>query len=70
LEKGVVKWFNGDRGFGFIEPNDGSEDLFVHQSNIIMAYPEDCRTLAEGDMVSYEIEQTDKGLNAVQVRTL
>jgi CspA family cold shock protein len=70
LEKGVVKWFNGDRGFGFIEPNDGSEDLFVHQSNIIMASPEDYRTLAEGDMVSYEIEQTDKGLNAVQVRTL
>ncbi|KAF6163987.1 hypothetical protein GIB67_028691 [Kingdonia uniflora] len=55
---GVVKWFNGTKGFGFITPNDGSEDLFVHQSSI---KSEGYRSLAEGEEVEFVIEEGDNG---------
>jgi CspA family cold shock protein len=70
LEKGIVKRFDDHRGYGFIEPNNGGNDLFVHHSNIIMSDSESYRTLIEGDLVSFEIEDTEKGLQAVQVKTL
>ena len=62
--KGTVKWFNAQKGFGFIVPDDGSKDLFVHYSSI---KANGFRSLKEGDKVEYEIEQSDKGPKAVNV---
>jgi CspA family cold shock protein len=62
---GTVKWFNESKGFGFITPNDGSKDVFVHFSAIAGS---GFKTLAEGQTVSFEVEQGPKGLQAVQVR--
>ncbi len=60
---GTVKWFNGDKGFGFITPQEG-EDLFVHYSEIqIDGY----RTLDEGAAVEFEITQGKKGMQASSV---
>ena len=64
MSEGTVKWFNDDKGFGFITPDDGSKDLFVHQSAIIA---EGHRTLAEGSKVSFDSEAGDKGPKAVNV---
>jgi CspA family cold shock protein len=60
-----VKWFNPDKGYGFITPEDGSKDVFVHYSEIDM---DGFRTLEESDEVEFEIEQADKGPQAVRVR--
>jgi CspA family cold shock protein len=67
MSTGVVKWFNDDKGFGFITPDDGGKDLFVHQTAIA---GEGFRTLAEGAKVSYESEAGDKGPKAVNVQKL
>ncbi len=61
---GKVKWFNGEKGFGFIVPDDGSEDLFVHHTSISM---EGFRTLDEGQAVQYEVGEGSKGPAAVNV---
>ena len=61
--KGTVKWFNGDKGFGFISQEDG-DDLFVHYSEI---QSDGFRTLNEGDNVEFEITQGKKGLQASSV---
>ncbi|WFT82086.1 MULTISPECIES: cold-shock protein [unclassified Methylobacterium] len=53
---GTVKWFNGQKGFGFIQPEDGSKDVFVHISAVERA---GLQTLSEGQKVSYEME-TDR----------
>ena len=63
--KGRVKWFNPKKGYGFITPDDGSKDLFVHYSDI---EGEGFKSLEEGDKVSYEIEQSKKGPRAVKVK--
>jgi CspA family cold shock protein len=62
-----VKWFSDDKGFGFITPDDGSQDLFVHHTAI---QAEGYRSLAEGARVNYEAEAGDKGPKAVNVTTL
>lgn len=62
---GTVKWFNATKGFGFIAPEDGSADVFVHQSDIdVQGY----RELAEGQRVEFSIEAGQKGPKASKVR--
>lgn len=62
---GTVKWFNGSKGYGFIAPDDGSKDVFVHYSAI--ASMSGYRSLDEGDRVELTVEQGDKGPQAVNV---
>jgi len=66
LGEGVVKWFSERKGFGFIEQEDG-QDLFVHHSAINMT---GFRTLNDGDRVSFEIEESDRGPKAKNVTKL
>jgi len=62
-EQGTVKWFNGAKGYGFIQRNTG-EDVFVHFSAI---QSDGYRSLNEGESVEFEVQQGPKGLNAVDV---
>jgi CspA family cold shock protein len=62
---GTVKWFNESKGYGFIKPDDGAKDVFVHYSAIVA---EGFKTLREGQAVSYEIQETPKGPAAGNVR--
>jgi CspA family cold shock protein len=64
---GLVKWFNADKGFGFITPQDGSKDVFVHFSAIQSS---DFKTLDEGQNVEFSIENGAKGPSAVNVIAL
>jgi cold shock protein len=64
---GIVKWFNGQKGFGFIAPEDGGEDVFVHHSNIDT---DGYRDLDEGQRVEYEPGQGKKGPEATKVRPI
>ena len=61
MNNGTVKFFNESKGYGFITPDDGGKDVFVHVNGLI----DDIR---EGDKVNYETEEGRKGLNAVEVR--
>jgi len=65
MATGTVKWFSDDKGFGFVTPDDGSKDLFVHHSAIAAS---GCRSLAEGAKVSYDAETGDKGPKAGNVQ--
>ncbi len=67
MPQGTVKWFNDQKGYGFITPEDGSKDVFVHHSAIEGS---GFKSLAEGDRVSFEIEQGAKGPAAVKVKKL
>ena len=64
---GIVKWFNADKGFGFITPDDGSKDVFVHFSAI---QDNGFKTLAEGQNVEFEIQDGQKGPAAVNVTAI
>lgn len=64
MATGTVKWFNESKGFGFIAPSDGSDDVFVHFSSI---QGDGFKTLAEGQTVSFDTEQGPKGLQATNV---
>jgi CspA family cold shock protein len=64
MSTGTVKWFNESKGYGFISPADGSDDVFVHFSAI---QGTGFKTLAEGQAVSFDVEQGPKGLQAANV---
>ncbi len=66
MQKGVVKWFNNAKGYGFILPEDDSGDIFAHYSAIEM---EGYKTLKAGQRVSFETEQGPKGLHAVNIQS-
>jgi len=63
MNKGTVKFFNESKGYGFITPDDGGKDIFVHANGLV----DDIR---EGDVVNYNTEEGRKGLNAVDVEVV
>jgi CspA family cold shock protein len=67
MPTGTVKWFSDDKGFGFITPDEGGKDLFVHHTGIA---GNGFRSLTEGAKVEYEAEQGDKGPKAVNVTAI
>jgi len=67
-QQGKVKWFDVEKGYGFIEPEDGSKDVFVHRNNVEnLDYNQG---LEDGENVEFDVEETDKGLSAIEVRSL
>jgi cold shock protein len=65
MARGTVKWFDGEKGFGFITPEEGGKDLFVHFSNITGS---GFRTLEEGATVTFEVGEGRKGPEAIDVQ--
>lgn len=61
MSNGTVKFFNTTKGFGFITPDEGGKDVFVHQTGLV-------DNINEGDKVSYDVEEGQKGLSAVNVK--
>ena len=64
MSNGTVKFFNDAKGFGFITPDDGGKDVFVHVNGL------NGNSITEGDKVSYDTEEGQKGLNAVNVSVI
>lgn len=68
MEYGKVKWFDAQKGFGFIQPDNGEKDIFVHRNNIEnLGFNEG---INDGEEVEFSIEETDKGLSATEVYIL
>ena len=67
MPQGTVKWFNDQKGYGFITPDDGSPDVFAHFSEI---QADGFKTLTEGQKVEFEVQQGDKGPRAANIRAL
>ena len=64
MSKGIIKWFNNEKGYGFINSGKQNEDIFVHYTSIRV---DGYRTLSEGEEVEFKLIQTDKGLQAIDV---
>ncbi|PWV69087.1 MULTISPECIES: cold-shock protein [Halomonas] len=67
MATGTVKWFNDSKGFGFISPSDGSDDVFAHFSEI---QSDGFKSLQEGQSVSFDVTQGKKGLQASNIKAL
>jgi len=67
MSTGKVKWFNDQKGYGFVTPDDGSQDLFVHYQDI---QGEGFKTLAEGQAVEFEVTTSAKGPKAVNIKKI
>ncbi|SMO58402.1 cold-shock protein [Fodinibius sediminis] len=68
MTQGKVKFFDTQKGFGFIKPDDGSKDVFVHRNNVEnLDYNQG---LEDGEAVEFDVEETDKGLSAINVTSL
>tara|TARA_B110000014_G_C19587615_1_gene312109 strand:- start:254 stop:490 length:237 start_codon:yes stop_codon:yes gene_type:complete len=66
MSTGKIKWYNARKGFGFIEQNDGGKDIFVHASAVKDA---GFRRLEEGQEISFDVEDSPKGPNAINLKT-
>ena len=64
---GIVKWFNGEKGYGFVTPDDGSKDVFVHHSAIL---GDGYKNLNDGERIEFDVEPGDKGPKAASVTRL
>lgn len=64
MKTGTVKWFDTTKAFGFIKPDDGEKDIFVHQSDLVQD------VIKENDKVEFETEEGPKGIRATQVKTI
>jgi cold shock protein len=67
MARGKVKWFNDAKGFGFVTNDDGSGEVFVHYSAIV-AEKDSRKTLKDGEAVEFDVEQSDKGPRAINVK--
>lgn len=68
MQQGKVKWFDAEKGYGFIEPEDGGKDIFVHRNNVEnLGFDQG---LHDGEAVEFEVEETPKGLSAINVQSL
>ncbi|VVE37821.1 cold-shock protein [Pandoraea commovens] len=68
MSTGIVKWFNGSKGFGFITPDDGGDDLFAHFSEIQPQGRTEFRTLQENQHISFDLTRGPKGLQASNIK--
>ncbi|SMO82058.1 cold-shock protein [Fodinibius sediminis] len=68
LQEGKIKFFDSQKGFGFISPNEGNKDIFVHRNNVEnLGFDQG---LKDGEAVEFDVEETSKGLSAINVRSL
>lgn len=67
MDKGIVKWFNSEKGFGFITPDDGGKDLFAHHSEIQMS---GYKSLQDAQRVEFEARSGPKGMQATNIRVI
>ena len=68
MKQGKIKFFDAQKGFGFIAPDDGGEDIFVHRNNVENLGPN--QSLKDDESVEFEVEETPKGLSAINVKSL